>query len=290
MFLCSIALLTFSSCGYSDNKQDRIIEMFDSFGYSKNCVILSSDQLVVGEIHYDRDQITYNGRKCNIEYLDDKGFYSYTYDPENMSVELLFTDYETFEFTHLGSVVLLADIANAFFSDNCFWFRTDDPEKDEFAQIYYIWNIDTQTATIADSDDVTREYEYSVNKNRSKDYSFSESESRNRLYVTCNQTGETKEINRSVLNSFEQGKKIRNTMRINVLTSFNVCRVFDRNGDIYFSTYFEVGFLGYPCIYYVVKWNFETEECEYYTSVYFDEYQNSLVDMYIIDENAELEG
>ena len=87
IFLCVAALLTFSSCGYSDNTQERIIAMFDSFGYSPNGVFLTWDDLVIGETHYERDQFSYQDKGCEIVFLDDPGFYSYTYDPEQLTVE-----------------------------------------------------------------------------------------------------------------------------------------------------------------------------------------------------------
>lgn len=284
IFLCVIALLTFSSCGYSDKKQERIIEMFDSFGYSPNCVFLTWDDLVIGETHYERDQFSYQDKGCEIVFLDDPGFYSYTYDPEQLTVEFLLTDYQTFDVTFLGSATLPSEIIRAFFYDDCFWFRTDDPENDEFGQLYYTWNVNTQIATVMDCDDVTVDEGY-MDHERSEDYSVSDSYGEARISVTCHQTGETKTINSSVLNDFAEGRKIRNALRANIFTTFTYITYFERQGDFYFVFYFEVGFLGYPCCYYVVKWNFETEESSYYSSVFYETYPNSFTDFYVLNEN-----
>ena len=62
---------------------------------------------------------------------------------------------------------------------------------------------------------------------------------------------------------------------------FNIKHAFDHNETIYFASLFAVNPLGDPCYCYVYSWNFETEECEFYTAVPFDSYQEWVTDMYI---------
>ena len=254
--------------------------MFDSFNKSENIILLTHCEFVLNGKHYNLEDITYNDQMCNIVFLDENGFYSYTYTPDNHSVEFLYTLYETFEVTSLGIENLPSKIIHAFWGDNSFWFRMDDPSTDEFKQICYSWNIDTKEVTIVDSDSISHNYEYSKDLNRSEKYSF-DYESKffgNRLKITDNESGITKKINRSVLKTFEEGKKIKKTKKA---TSFNIHHAFEDNGTIYLATIFGVNPLGDPCYYYIYTWNFETEQCEFYTSVYFDEYQHWLTDMYI---------
>ena len=101
------------------------------------------------------------------------------------------------------------------------------------------------------------------------------------LDVTDNQTNVTKRIDKSVMKTFDEGRKITKT-RSSTSWAFDILRVFERDGDIYFLSYYEVGFLGDPCYYFVTKWNFETEKCQFHTAVYFENYPNSIGDMYII--------
>ena len=80
------------------------------------------------------------------------------------------------------------------------------------------------------------------------------------------------------MNTFEEGKKIKKT---NSSTVFNIAHAFEDDGTIYFVSIFGVNPLGDPCYCYVYKWNFETEECEFYTSIHFEFYQEWVTDMYI---------
>ncbi len=228
---------------------------------------------------YDLSEIKYNDKQCNIVFLEQTGFYSYIYNRERSSVEFLFTYYDGFETRLLGEENLPSEIINSFFGDNCFWFRMHNPETDGFNQIYYSWNVDTHKIEIADSDDIARDYEYSIDNNRSKDYSFSHKSNftDDILEITDNKTGVVKRIDKSVLNTFDEGRKI---LAIAPEYPFNISRVFERDGDVYFITFFEVDFLGDPSYYYIVKWNFETEECDFYTSLYFETFQKWIDDMY----------
>ena len=279
-FLCCIMVISLSSCGYSEAKQNEIISMFDSFDKSQNCVILTEKLLVVRDTQYNLSEIQYNDKRCNIVLLEEDGFYAYTFDREELSVEFLFTYYESFESVLLGTETVPSNVINGFFADNCFWFRMNDPKTDEFNQIYYAWNVDTHQITIVDTDDLPQDFEYAKDNNRSKEYSFSyNSKVWNRsIDVTDNNTKITKTIDKSVLNTFEEGQKIS---RMRHMKLFDVAHVFERDGDVYFASFFEVGPLGDPCYYYVVKWNFETEECDFYTSFYFEEFQDHIYDMYI---------
>ena len=284
--LCFILLLSTAACGFSKEKQQEIISMFEAFDKAKDTIVLTYFELVVHETHYDLDDITYNGQKCHIVFLEENGFYSYTYNQEDLSVEFLYTLYEGFETVSFGTETLPSQIINAFFSDNCFWFRMDDPRTNLFKQIYYSWCIDTKQAEIVDSWQISKDYEYSMDGNRSKRYSFSytapsyENADTEESYldVTDNKTGITKRIDSSILDTFEEGRKIK---EVSKYTRFNIQQAFEDNGDIYFLSSFMVGFDGSPCYYYVYKWNFETEQCVFYTSVYFDEYQEWVSDLYV---------
>lgn len=279
LFFAIVMVFSLTSCAYYEREQKEIATMFDSFDESGDVVLLTCFELVVNGIHYSLDDIRYNEQLCNIVYLDENGFYSYIYSQNRLSVEFLYTLYETFETTSLGTEILPSKIINAFWGDNCFWFRMDDSSSDEFQQMYYSWCIDTKQANIIDSDSLSRNYEYSEDSNRSTRYSFAyTSKFIDYLEITDNESGITKRIDRSVLNTFEEGKKIKKAPSSTV---FNVGHAFEKNGDIYFVSLFGVNPLGDPCYCYVYKWNFESETCEFYTSVYFESYQEWITDMYI---------
>ena len=278
--LCVILMFTFTACGHGYAEPDEVAAMFAAFDNAQDCILLTFHQLVIGDARYDLAEITYDGKRCNIVRLEENGFYAYTYNERDRTVLFLYTDYETFESEILGTAVLPSEIITAFWGDDCFWFRMDDPESEEFNQIYFAWNIVTEQSSIIDSDSIPDSYENAVDGNRSTAYTFQLQSGilNDRLCVTDNQTGVMKEFNGSVLGTFEEGVQIRSMASI---PTFRIGHVFERNGDVYFTVFYEAGPLGDPCCYYVIKWNFETEVCEYYTSFYFEEYQDWVVDMYI---------
>lgn len=280
--LCFALIFTLSCCHVNTDKEiEEIVDMFDGFNNASGAILLTCNQLVVDGVHYDLNDIQYKEQRSNIVFLEENGFYSYIYDRETLTVEFLFTYYENFETTVLGTAVLPSGIITDFFADRCFWFRMDDPQVDKFKQIYFSWNIDTAQAEVKDTNTVPDNYESAQDNHRSANYSFhykSRPYFGQSLYITNNETGVTKRISKTMLNQFEEGKKIK---QIHAETVFNIDKVFEKDDDIYLSSLLGVGFLGYPCYYYIVKWNFETEEFQYYTAVYFEEYQDWLDDLYI---------
>ena len=279
-FLCVGMLFSLTSCSYYEREKQEITLMFDSFDKSENNIFLTCFELVVNETHYNLDDITYNDQKCNIVFLEKNGFYSYTYSQDSLSVEFLYTLYGSFETTSLGVEILPSKIINAFFGNNRFWFRMDDPYTDEFQQMYYSWCVSTKQVDIIDSDSISQDYEYSTDSNRSTKYSFSYTSKLfgDYLEITDIESGITKKIDSSVLNTFEEGKKIK---KAKSGTRFNIQHAFEDNGTIYLASFFGVYPLAEPCYCYVFTWNFETEECEFYTSICFETYPEWVTDMYI---------
>lgn len=277
---CIALVFSLTSCAYNEYEKQEIVSMFDSFDKSGNIVLLTCSELVVNGTHHNLDDIKYNEQQCNIVFLEENGFYSYIYTQDTLSVQFLYTLYETFETTSLGTEILPPKIINAFWGDNCFWFRMDDPNAEEFQQMYYSWSIDTKQASTVDGDSISDNYEYSKDSNRSTRYSFTYTSKalENFLEITDLESGITKKVDSSVLNTFEEGKRIK---RVNSSTAFNISHAFEENGTIYFVSILGVNPLGDPCYCYVYKWNFETEECAFYTSINFESYQEWVTDMYI---------
>ena len=278
--ICIALLLSLTSCGNNEERTQAVTAMFDSFDKSEDIILLTCFELVVNGRHYDLSDIKYSGQRCNIVFLEENGFYSYIYDPAHLSVEFLYSRYDTFETTSLGTTTLPAEIDNAFWQDDCFYFRIDDPSTDEFQQMYYSWCIDTKQVTIVKHDSISLDTEYSVDNNRSAKYSFAFISTlfNDYLEITDKESGITKTVDPSILRTFDEGNKISHADRH---TTFNIQQAFEHNGTIYFASLFAVNPLGDPCYCYVYAWNFETEECEFYTAVPFDSYQEWVTDMYI---------
>ncbi len=281
-FLVLVMLVhSLTACILGANKPEQVEAMFDSFNQSTDYVLLTHFELVVKGEHYKRDEIKYNGKDTTILFLDENGFYSYTFDEQSLAVEFLYTTYDSFEATKLGEDALHTKIINSFFGSGCFWFRIDDVSTDEFGQVYYCWNIADKTGEIVD--DVDESYEYSVDNNRTQAYSFHYKQaSFNRaLEITDNDTGAKKVIDKSILITFEEGKEI---IKFKSTTTFGVEQAYVVGEDIFFVCGFGVGFLSEPHYYYIVKWNFNTEECTFVTSVNFDYFQEWVDDVIIVNQ------
>ena len=281
MILCTAVVLAavFGAC----QKQGRqaVVSMLDSYEQSEDIILLTCFELVVDGIHYDLDDIRYNGQPCSIVFLEEDGFYSYVEDArDRLSVEFLYTSYETFETTSLGAAMLPSKIIHAFWGDDCFWFRMDDPNVDTFQQMYYSWNVQTKQEETVAHDSISEDYPYSIDRNRSERYSFAYTSKAMGSYleITDKESGVTKKIDRSILKTFEEGKKIR---KGNLSTGFHILNAFEDNGTIYLASFFVDNLLSGSCYCYVYQWDFETEECALYTSVCFDSYQEWVTDLYI---------
>jgi hypothetical protein len=142
--LCIAIIFSLTSCDYSEKKKQAALSTFESFEKSENFILLTCFELVIHGTRYDLDDIKYNGQKCNIVFLEEDGFYSYIYDQDTLSVEFLFTLYENFETTPLGTETVPSKIISASFADNRFLFWMDDTRTDEPKKMYYSWCIDTE--------------------------------------------------------------------------------------------------------------------------------------------------
>lgn len=270
-----------SACYSSEKKLQEIQDMFNSFNHSSDYVLLTHFELVVSDKHYIRSDIKYNDKVQNIVFLEQEGYYSYTYDEDIFYVELLFTTYENFETKLLGTLNIPETIINASWFNNSFCFRMDDPEVKEFKPIYYCWNIMDKESYYLDT---INGNEYSIDNNRNGDYSLKRNSKvfNNTLEITNKKTSIKKVIDISILDSFEEGKKIKSAHRKFSYT-FDPLQVYIIENDFYFVSAIGADFLGDSHYHYILKWNFETEECSYISTIYFDHYQEWVDDFIILN-------
>ena len=284
MFLIGILmLLGVSSCNYSDEYVKQVDDMFESFGYNDDYVLLTLFELVIKDEHYIREDIKYNGKLSNIVFLEQEGFYSYTYDEESLFVEFLFTTYENFEVEELGTMILPSSSSAMKWGNYCYWIRVDDPEKDGFNPIYYCWDVKSKTMHIEKEYFIEgKDYKYDSDNFRNDDFVL---ESKSNMFgsildITDKKTNINKIIKKSILNKFEEGKIIKSHKS---QTSFSPDQVYIDDRDFYITLSFGAGFLSEHHYIYVIKWNFDTEEVSYYTSTYFDYYQEWVDDFIILN-------
>lgn len=293
--LLTVFAISSVACGpYSDPAD--VENMFNSFEQADNYILLTHLELVVRGEHYLRSDIKYMEKEMDILFLEESGFYSYVFDPETAIATYLFTIYDGFETTKLGDATVPSDkVINAFFGDGCFWFRIDDPTTDEFEQCFFCWNTSDKTACIVD--DVTDDYEYSKDNNRTKEYTFETDnyydDNNNDIFnidpddfneymtVTKKSTGEEKVFSKEVLGTFREGLEIR---AMSSSTYFAPRDAYIVGEDIYIPLSFGVGMFADIEYYYIVKWNFEIEECTFFTWTRFEPYQYRIDDFIILEE------
>lgn len=277
VFMTCMLLFGLSSC----SKTEEFQAVFNSFHSADNYVLLTHFELVVGGKHYNRSEITYDGRNTNIMFLDERGFYSYALQQSETDIDFLYTTYDTFETTKIGEDCLPEKIINSFYGDNSFWFRVYDPSIDGAKQIYYRWDTVNKEGYIVE--DVERSYEYSVDNNRNDVYTFdyvSKGLKHNYLEITDNTTGVKKTIDFSTLKTFKEGKEIA---ELHIYMLFSPRKAYVMGEDIYFTSTVSAAPLGYQEYTYIVKWNFETEECSLFAYAYFDYYQEWVDDIIILE-------
>ena len=287
ILICIATLFSLTSClaslenAMNEKEQERLM-MLESFPKKDGVILLTTFELFINDTHYKLDEIKHDGKICNAVLLEADGFYAYTFDKVTREVEFLFVKYEGFTANSLGTEILPSNIINAFFGDGCFWFRMDDPDMEKFGQMYFSWNIDTKESSRVNSEAIDKDYEYSKNNTRAGRYSYSYNSKiiGSFLEVTDNVTNVTKKATYKTLRSFDEGNKIADSADV----SFNVSHVFEKDGKIFIASGNSIDFVGLSPYYYVYTWDFETEECEFYTYILFDGEQGSVIDMYIIGE------
>ena len=261
-------------------KRTEIINAFRSFENSDRYVLITEDEIRAGNTTIRIEDITYNGEPCQIIATDAQGAYGYCYDPLSpLSVNVIYIEYETLLLTLLASVTVPDEIIIAEYHDRMIYFRTDDPESEEFKQLYVILDLNTKQTHIQSTHEVEIE--------ENKEYSGREHFYINRddgtiecqLYVTKKATEETKLIDHAFLSTCEEVKTIMALGKFRSGVGHSAS--YQKDGYIYLLYLYEVGFLGYPSYYYILKYDFDSHSVEYHTSIFFEEYPEHPLRLYI---------
>ena len=270
----SVVLLIFISCSCTSSAKEiqEVDDMFDSFEHNDNYVLLTNFELIIRDEHYKREDIKYNGKLSNIVFLEQEGYYSYTYDEENLLVEFLYTDYVKFKVEKIGALTLPSKLLDASWKDNCYWIRINDPTTEKYNPVYYCWDIKSKTITVKEEFYMEESYKYDADNFRNNNFLLESKTGvfNDYLEITDTDSKIKKTINKSILDSFEEGKKIKS---LKSGTIFRPDKTYIDGRDFYITLSFGAGFLAEHYYCYVIKWNFDTEEVSFYTAVYFDYYQ-----------------
>ena len=270
------------SCTNSKEKQQRIIDTFNSFTNAKEFVLITNDDIRLGDTVIDRDRVQYEGTHCLFIFSEADGTWAYANGGEG-KVNIVFFEYETETATLVDSITVPGGAFAAEQYGGEFYFRADDPDTEEFKQIYYVYDPDTRETRTVGTDDLPIDIEKSGDHNRSSLYTIQSdmtSSMENKLIVTKKETGETKTVDSSILKTCDEGQTILSfTGHWNISNSTTA---YEKDGDIYVAYFYITdGFLGAPCHIFIMKYDFDSHTAEYYTSVYYELFPESIIDLYI---------
>ncbi|MBO4283182.1 MAG: hypothetical protein J5958_01030 [Clostridia bacterium] len=248
----------------TDKRRAEIKELFDSLPHTDEYALQRRSRWIIrGE--------TYN--LGNPLYLDQNGFYTYStrYETEPL-ISFYYAKYDDLEPELLGSSVLpstYTPIKVAYYDGN-FYYRAETPGEDGgYEYRTYRWNVNDQVAVETDEDDPSAiaeqesDYEFDFDGY----IGFSTFRWYKRVKITEKSTGITKTVGKKILKSCPEGKQI---YRMGPFASKFIAAARVVSGDdIYFLFRFFIGLNlnEEECYYYIVKWNFHTEECTFITTV-----------------------
>ena len=274
--------LCMSACGNSPEKIQRIKDTFASFPYSDRFIMVTLYEIRVGDTVIGLDDIDYNGEPLRIIFTEEHGAYGYSVDPESSSViNVVYLDYDSLAVELVAELQLPSSVIASEVWDGKLYFRTLNPDSEEDNQLYFIYDIATGDTQTVDTDDVEYELEYSADHSRSSEYTIMRKLKRfsNVLEITDKATRKRKEIGNKLLENCKEGRSLIKLGRTNLGTGCS--EAYEKDGSIYIPFLYCLDPLGNPCYYYIMKYDFESHAMEYYTSVYFEEYPEDIVDIYI---------
>ena len=256
----------------SEKRREQIRETFDALPHTDGYAIRNGNRLVVKDTPYKDVGI--------IIYMDADGFYSYTHtcpssESEEPSLSFFHTRYDDMESELLGTAALPStDIPTdvKYYDGNVYYTTSVREERGETVRYYYRWNVnDKEAVRTTDYDDYLAEQA----KQNESDYDFeydgfiwfSAYEWFKRVKVTEKSTGIQKTVDKKTLKSFPEGKRIYRvgSTEEHIFAGTQLVS----NGDIYFLLRCTVGIMEGDAdyYYYIFKWNFQTEESTFITTV-----------------------
>ena len=262
------------------SKINKINKMFETFPCNENFIAVTGYELIVCGKRYDRNEIKYEDRKVAIEQTQSDGFYGYTYDKKTQIIKLLYVYYENLEMKLIATKTLPEyDLIGSGFVENKYYFYYNKVVEEENSWHYdrYLFKVDA--ISLEEEIELLPE-EWELESYRTSEYKYEyhySSFSYDTLDVT-NKDGITKRIDKKILRNLNEAKQLKKHY---LRTMYDFVSWFDKDGDIYIGSLYVNSFEG-PCYYIILKWNFDTEECEFYSYLYFDKYPLAIGNFYML--------
>ena len=248
----------------TEKRRAEIRETFDSLPHTDEYALYRYDRCIVkGELY---DELP--GRPL---YLDQNGFYSYsTRSSAFPAISFYYTKYDDMEPELLGTSMFPSSStpSNVAYYDGNFYYRVSVNGENDFEYRFYRWNpTDNETVETDDYRSFTDQNETDYDFDFVGYLGFSTYRWFKRVKITEKSTGITKTVGKKILKTFPEGKEIYRAGPS--AGKFIATARLVSGDDIYFLFRFSVGLPdnGVDCYYYIVKWNFHTEECTFITTV-----------------------
>lgn len=272
--ICS--LVCFSSCGYSEEKQQEITEMFASFGYENNFILRGSGIILYGDEIIEVDDLKYEGMDCEAIVCMQDGFYAYACKGRPSWVDLLWITYDDLAITKLERLEFkngeltstLKGRVDYYDGSFCFYGRRDNSGR----FVYYVYDLETKELTEY-LDEKPYGFGKYIDSGRSEKYEliYHDKFFNSYIEVIDKKTGESKKIENKLLKTCEEGKKIKNLNAMYRGAGFDTA--YEKDGEIYFANiYCTDGFIGEEKVhYFIMKYDFTSNTLKYHTSLLLED-------------------
>ena len=256
------------------SKINKINKMFEGFPQNTNFNLLTGDELIMNGIRSNKNDIQYEGKICNIISLDEYGFYGYTYDESTRILNLLVGLIDNTDTIHIAvfcsKTLPEKDLIKAGYVNYHFYFLYNKVVKDDgtnwhYDRYYYV--VDVSNGYFPSK--IVKKEDFNIDIYQTSNYKFDYHQSALRFdYLDVTYNGETKRIDRKILKNLKEGKQLQKNF---LHTMHAICSWYEKDGDIYICSLYEMGFVD-ECYYIILKWNFETEACEFFSYIYYEKY------------------
>ena len=248
----------------SDKRRSEIEELFDSLPHTDSYALVRYSRWIVGGETYDE-------LPGSTFYLDQNGFYTYSTSFKTVpTISFYYVKYEDMEPELVGTSILPSSFtpSNVAYYDGNFYFEATTQGEDGYSYRFFRWNpTDNETVETDDYRSFTTQTESDYDFDFVGYLGFSTYRWFKRVKITEKSTGITKTVGKKILKTFPEGKEIYRAGPS--AGKFIATARLVSGDDIYFLFRFSVGLPdnGVDCYYYIVKWNFHTEECTFITTV-----------------------
>ena len=272
--LLIVLIFNFSSCGYSDKETQELKEALAPYDRSNPYIFITDNDHIYTESGFvNLDDITYEGEKCHLIRPDAYGMYAYSAEDNlDLTINIIYIEYHTWEITLVKSLSLPERLYDISLIKGIFYIRMDDPETDEQKQIYFLYDMNNDQTSTVDTKDyyayVKMADGYADHFYNFERYTLSAittgatSFSPNKYYIKDNQTGMIKELDKSLLDTCEEGKIIRSSDPFLYMNC-----AYEKDGYVYLLFGHTQGLFENEN-YFIMKYDFETHTLEYYATIW----------------------